>query len=85
MKTTMLIKNAIAPAATDPVINMCQQQPYSLLIDESNNVGCDKNLVILVRLADSAIGRSVTQFLDMPVCNIGTGATVFNTLDSTLQ
>jgi hypothetical protein len=85
MKTTMVIKKALAPKVTAPVIKMCQTQPFSILIDESNDLGTDKNLVILVRLMDGTIGRAVTRFLDMPVCNIGTGASIFETLEKSLR
>jgi hypothetical protein len=85
LKTTQIVKGAIAPVKTEPVVEMCRNQPFSLLIDESNDVGADKNLVILVRLADGTLGKAVTRFLDMPVCNIGTAAAIFDVLDRTFR
>ena len=45
----------------------------------------DKNFAILVHLWDDQLGRPVTRFLHMPVCNIGTANKLFNALDSTLE
>jgi len=38
-----------------------------------------------VRLADGNIGRAVTRFLDMPICNIGTGAAIFEALNKSFR
>ena len=40
---------------------------------------------ILVCLWDDQLGRPVTRFLHMPVCNIGTADKLFNAIDSTLE
>jgi hypothetical protein len=40
---------------------------------------------LLVRLADATIGRAVTRFVDMPVCNIGTGSSIFDALDKSFR
>ena len=69
MKTTMMIKNANALEVTEPISKMCTNQPFSLLIDESNDDGADKNLVILVRfggwflrtISDKILGYSGLQ------------------------
>ena len=45
----------------------------------------DKNFAILVDLWDDQLGRPVTRFLHMPVCNIGTANKLFNAIDSHLR
>ena len=50
-------------------------------MDESNNHGGEKSLVILVKVFDVQIDRAATQFLDIPVCNIEMGENIFNTID----
>ena len=72
-KTTCIIKHA---HFIDPVIQHCQNGPFSILCNEDSNTE-DKHLAILVRLWDDELGKP---FLDMPVCNIGTAATLLNVL-----
>ena len=78
-KTTQIIKRAIDPLQRAKVVEMCQNNKFSLMIDESNNHNCDKGLVILVRAAETS--RVHTRFLDMPVVNVGSGENIFNAID----
>ena len=80
-KTTCIIKHALNP---DPVIQHCQNGPFSISCDEDSNTE-DKHLAILVRLWDDELGKPVTRFLDMPVCNIGTAATLFERINASLE
>ena len=45
-KTTLIIKKCLAPSATDRVINLCREMPFSLMTDESNDKKTDKRLAI---------------------------------------
>ena len=74
-KTTMMLKNALAPRLDANVVKLCQNNRFSLLIDESNEQGGEKTLV---KVFDPEIATAVTRFVDIPVCNIGTGAHIFS-------
>ena len=81
MKTTMIVKKSLAPSVDAHVVELCRNGKFSLLIDESNDQGGEKTLVILVRVFDSAIGKAVTRFVDIPICNIGTSASIFDAVN----
>ena len=81
MKTTMIVKKALAPRVDDNVVKLCQSHRFSLLTDESNDQGGEKTLAILVKVYDPEIARAVTRFVDIPICNIGTGENIFQTID----
>ena len=83
-KTTCVVTGALYPHFSEPVVTLCQNNPFSILCDEGND-NDDKNFAILVRLWDDQLGRPVTRFLHMPVCNIGTADKLFNAIDSTLD
>ena len=85
MKTTMIVKKAIAPRLDDYVMKLCKNSRFSILTDESNNQAGEKSLVILVKVFDAKIDRAATQFLDIPICNIGTGENIFNAIDNCLR
>ena len=83
-KTTCIIKGALAPAVCQKVVMQCQMQPFTILIDESNDRACDKEVAILVRVWDHDINRVATRFLDMPVCNIPTAENLFASVEEAL-
>ena len=82
MKTTMIVKKALAPRCDAKVVQLCQSHKFSLLTDESNDQGGEKTLAILVKVFDPEIARAVTRFVDIPICNIGTGANIFEQIDN---
>ena len=45
----------------------------------------EKNFVMLVRLFNEECGEVKTRFLDMPVCNMGTGENLFEEIDKALK
>ena len=61
-----------------------QRESFFILCDEGNDAD-DKNFAILVRLWDEDLGKPMTQFLDMPVCNIGTADNLFSHIDTCLD
>ncbi|XP_041358912.1 uncharacterized protein LOC121375499 isoform X1 [Gigantopelta aegis] len=79
-KTTIIIKKALAPHFNSEVNKLCNG-PFSVLVDNSNDRGDNKNLAILVRCVDDEIEQTVTKFLDMPVCNLANAENLFNTID----
>ena len=54
------------------------------MCDESSDVD-NIYLTILVRLWDDELGKPVTRFLNMPVCNIGRGEVIFNYIAASLE
>ena len=83
-KTTALVTHAMAPAADDAVTKACASQPFSIMCDGGNDQYDKKYFGIMVRYWDDSCTHAVTRFLDMPVCNIANGQTLFNALDSVL-
>ena len=82
MKTTMIIKKALTPRLDANVVQLCQNHIFSFLTDEINDQGGEKTLAILVKVFKPEIARAVTRFVDIPICNIGTGANIFETIDN---
>lgn len=80
-KTTHIINRALAPTMNDRITSLCKTEKFSLMVDESNDHRDDKCVTILVRVLDRTVKRISTRFVDLPVCNIGTGANLFNTLN----
>ncbi len=83
-KATCIIKRALNPHFLDPVIQLCQRGPFSILCDEDSYTE-NKHLAILVRFWDDKLGIPVTRFLDMPVCNIGTASNLFECINASLE
>lgn len=83
-KTTCIVKGALSPHFMDPVVEICQEKPFAILCDEGND-NEDKNFAILVRFWDDELKKPMTRFLDMPVCNSGTGQKLFDLIDETLS
>ena len=82
MKTTMIVKKALAPRRDAKIVELCQSHKFTLLTDESNDQGGQKTLAILVKVFDPEIARAATRFVDIPICNIGTGANIFKAIDT---
>ena len=78
------MKGALHPHFSEPVIRLCQTFPFSIICDESNK-GDKKHFSIFVCMLDNIIGRPVTRFLDMPVCNIATASKLFDCIDSLFE
>ena len=82
MKTTMIVKKALAPRLGANVVQLCQNNKLSLLTDESNDQGGEKTLAILVKMFNPEITRAVIRFVNILICNIGTGGNIFETIDN---
>ena len=83
-KTAAIIKHTLAAAANAHVIEACTTTPFTILCDGGNDQYDKKYFRIMVRFWDDDIGRVVTQFLGMPVCNIATGQSLFDALSHKL-
>ena len=84
-KTKALITHALAPSAEEAVVSACQRQLFSILCDGGNDNFQKKYFGILVRLWDEAQCKVVVHFLDCAVCNIATGETLLQALETALH
>ncbi|XP_061913464.1 uncharacterized protein LOC133656395 [Entelurus aequoreus] len=84
-KATQIVKGAIAPELDKEVMELCQNQPFGLMCDESTSRKMDKEFVILARVCDPKTEEVVTKFLHMPVCNIGAAENLFESLNTVLR
>ena len=83
-KTTALVMHALGPAAENTVVAACRIQPFTILCDGGND-NFEKYFGVMVRLWDDCRDEVVVCFLDCPMCNIGTGETLFEALADVLQ
>ncbi|XP_061885006.1 uncharacterized protein LOC133635755 [Entelurus aequoreus] len=84
-RATQIVKDAIAPELDKEVIELCQNQPFGLICDESTSRNTDKEFVILARVYDPKTQEVVTKFLHMPVCDVGTAQDLFESLNTVLS
>ena len=84
-KTAAVVNHAMAPELNEVVFNACRSQPFTILCDGGNDDLDRKYFEILVRFWNDDAGVAVTRFLAMPVCNIATGASLFNAIDKELK
>lgn len=63
--------------------SLCQTRHFGLMVDETTDRKTDKQLVVLARVYTTSTVE--TKFLDMPVCNDGTAAGLFQAIDGVLR
>ena len=83
-KTTCIVKGALNPYFLEAAISLCKENPFSILCDEGSDTD-RHNFAILARTWDDKLGKPVTRILDMPVCNAGSAASLFELLDTALE
>lgn len=76
-KGTKIVKDCIGPSNSKQVINLCQQQYYSIIVDESTDRSVSKNLAILIRIYD---GVCADRFLTLIHVSDGTAESIFNAI-----
>ena len=80
-KATAIVKQALGPQAMTEVTKAMKNGPFSLLMDESNDICNEKDVALLVRYYDETKCRVVVKFLGIPVCNIATGQTLYSVVE----
>ncbi|CAC5396617.1 unnamed protein product [Mytilus coruscus] len=80
-KTTHILTQALAPHWDNKVTDMCKEENFAVMIDESNDKGDNKKLNILVRVYNTTLQKIATHFVGIPTCNIGTSDSIFRCLD----
>ena len=83
-KTTCIIKGALHPHYSEPEIIICSEKYFSILCDKSNDAA-KKMFAIMVRLWDEELEKPMAQFLDMPICNVGTEDNLSSYTDTCLN
>ena len=87
-KTTAILNNAVAPAFKSELVAMMQHQPFSILIDGSNDTGLEKMNPITVKIFDLNCEKVESRFLDMCTTTGVTSATaaaIFSKMDEVLS
>ena len=80
-KATAIVKQALGPRAMEETVGAMKEGPFSLLMDESNDICNEKDVALLVRYFDSNKSKVVVKFFGIPVCNIATGATLYSVVN----
>lgn len=55
------------------------------MVDESNDIMCEKECAILVRYYSEAQDKVAVGFVDMPVCNDAKAENIFNCIASSMH
>ena len=64
-KCSALIKNVLSKTMREELLDDLKNTQYSLIIDESTDISCEKQLCVLVRYCSEISRRIVTAFLGM--------------------
>ncbi|XP_054083617.1 protein FAM200C-like [Zeugodacus cucurbitae] len=64
-KCTSIIKTVVAKEEKDNLVNKLKANPFSVMIDESTDIGLNKHMCILARFYDEEKGRVVVKLLDL--------------------
>ena len=84
-KTTCIIKNVLGPHFHSAVATTLQQNPYSLLVDESTDVASMKQLCVVVRYFDESLNRVSTRFFSLIDVPRADAATLFDSFKHELE
>ena len=74
-KMTCIIKNVLGPYYHNGVAASLQNNPYSLLVDESTDIASMKQLCVVIRYFDDALNRVSSRFfslIDVPIADATT-------------
>ena len=82
-KATTIVKESLAPQYIENLAASLASQPFSILMDESNDA-TNKTCIVLVIMLDEKVGDVRTRFLVMPVVHIGTASNLFVTVQKSL-
>lgn len=78
-KCSAIIKNVLCPSMKEALINDLKEEKYSLVIDESTDVGSEKQLCVMVRYYSKSGEKIVTTFLGLISLEAGNADCIFNT------
>ena len=64
-KTTCVLNGSLAPHFKSGLVTAMSWEPFSIIVDGSNDTGLEKMNSMTVRLFDTDLGIVTTQLLDM--------------------
>lgn len=67
-KTTQIITNVLGKYQNQKTVNILKYKKFSVLIDESTDISCVKNICVCVRYFDETCGRICSDFFDLIQC-----------------
>ena len=83
-KCSALIKSVLAPTMREELLTDLRGSKYSLIVDESTDISCEKQLCVLVRYYSDNINRIVTTFLGLISLTSATADSVFKAIQDFL-
>lgn len=86
-KATAIMNLALEPECAEDMYKLIrtEKRPYSILVDESNDIMCEKECAILARYYSEAQDKVADGFIDMPVCNDAKAENIFNCIASSMD
>jgi len=70
-KAKNIIKNVIAPSKRDALVQKLNVSKFSIMVDESTDIGTQSNMCVVVRFYDNGLKQIVSRFWDLvPVYDI---------------
>ena len=79
-KCSALIRNVLAAEFSSELFSDVRSVPYSLIIDESTDVGTEKQLAIVVRYFSNQHSKIITTFLGIINITSGTAEAIFQAI-----
>ena len=77
------MKGCLVPEFTDPVIKWCGTHPFTLMIDESNDINSTTRLVNLAHFFEGDCTK--IRLLDLPALRSGTAAGIFEAVKNVIR
>lgn len=79
-KCSLLLRKVVAPCIRDDVIKDLENQPYSLIVDESTDVSTIKYLCVCIRYYSRKVSDIVVMFLGLVEIERATADALYNAL-----
>ncbi|XP_043277820.1 zinc finger MYM-type protein 1-like [Venturia canescens] len=79
-KATAITKDCLAPEAKEDICRRLKNSVYSLIIDETTDVGTKKSLAIIIRFFDEMKMSVVDRFLGLVQIESATAESIFSTI-----
>ena len=84
-KTSMLIKNVLAPSNREKLIADVKGKPFSIIIDEATDISVNKTLGLIIRYADLETGVVHDTFYRLIHITKGDANTIVTTITSQME
>lgn len=84
-KCTALVSKVLGPTFREMLLEDIGEQPYSLIVDESTDISCEKELGVVVRYFSKRANDFLTRFLGLISITDASATGMFNELKSFLE